>query len=98
MSAEDFAQLIRQEKLVSSIDIATSPPEVQVRLSGVPADSSLTVSVVALKDNPRKSWAKATQTPLRITVQPEGTHPMTSIRNRTKAWLTRVTQRRQLAA
>ncbi|NWN89385.1 MAG: hypothetical protein HLX51_12765 [Micrococcaceae bacterium] len=90
-------QIHRGETLMASIDIATSPAEVQVPIRAVPHSARLRISVVALKDNPRTSWSKASHTELRVAIHPEGTYAAPRGTGKAKAWLKRFTSRRQPA-
>lgn len=85
-------------KLVTAIDVATSPPEVEVPVARVRRGASLTVSIVALEDNPKISWARATTTSVHLGVHQVGKHSLGRIRKRVRAWLKRVRGRRQRIA
>lgn len=89
-------QVHRDERLIASIDVATSGTDIAVKVPGVAQNSLLNVSVVSLKDNPRKSWARATQTQLRIQVHPAGTHPAPNFIGKTRVWFKRRFQRRHI--
>lgn len=88
-------QLQRNQKTVHTFDVAITATQVQIPLAGLTPRSTLSVAVVALKDNPKVSWSKASQTQVRLTVHPKGTHPVPNVISRAATRLKRVAQRRQ---
>lgn len=85
-------------KLVTSVDVASPQSEVQVPIGGISTGSSLTVSLVALKDNPKTSWAQASATQVRLHVHPAGTYSVPRFGHRARMWLRRFTNRRPRVA
>lgn len=88
-------QVHRNGRLVTSIDVATTEKDVAVAIPGVRSGTRLSATVLALKDNPKKSWEQATTTQVRIRLHPKGTHPAQGFTSRAKAWVQRRLQRRQ---
>lgn len=88
-------QVHRDDKIVSSVDVATSDAREQIKLTGLTTGTRVGVSVVVLKDNPKRSWAKATQTALHLTITAASQHPKWP--HRAKAWLQRLAPPRQPA-
>lgn len=83
------------DELYGSFDIATTAPALQVPIRAIRAGTGLTISIVALRDQPKQSWSQASNTAIRLTVHPPGTHPKPSMTSRATSWWKRMTQRRQ---
>lgn len=81
--------------LYAQFDVATNAPKLQVPLRAISSGDTLTLSVVAHRDNPKSSWAIASRTDIQLAVHPSGTHPAPPLLTRTKSWLRRIRRRLQ---
>lgn len=82
-------------ELYDSFDIATAPTQLNVPVMAIRPGAGLAISIVALRDQPKPSWAQASRTVVGLNVHPPGTHPKPSMKARTKSWWKRATQRLQ---
>lgn len=88
-------QLQHNRKTMRTFDVATTAAQVQIPVAGLTPRSTLSVAVVALKDNPKVSWSNASQTQVRLTVHPKDTHLAPNVISRAATRLKRAAQRRR---
>ena|GEM_PF-1746353 len=73
-----------------TFDIATAPAQLQLPMRAVRPGATLTIAVVAQRDNPRPSWSVASRTAIELEIHPAGTLPAPSLKTRAKSWLRRI--------
>jgi len=76
--------------IAETFDIATAPAQLQIPMRAIRPGATLTIAVVAQRDNPRPSWSVASRTDIELEIHPAGTLPAPSMKTRVKSWLRRL--------